>query len=103
MWLRIACASAFLAPLGWLLGSMLPTWLLNVTLRAPRRIPWLWGINGAASVLGSVLATLVAIHAGISGCLWMGVGAYAAAGLLASRGEAVGVTSPGERGRESHG
>lgn len=82
---RVAIASAFLAPLGVLLGVGLPTWLAGVSARAPARIPWLWGLNGATSVLGSVLATLTAMHGGISGTLWLGVGAYALALLLALR------------------
>jgi hypothetical protein len=27
-------------------------------------IAWAWGVNGAASVVGATLATLVAVHAG---------------------------------------
>lgn len=92
---RIAIACAFLAPLGVLLGVALPTWLAGVSVRAPARIPWLWGVNGATSVLGSVLATLVAMHAGISGSLWLGVGAYAMALVLAARAkETLGLRSP---------
>ncbi len=83
---RLGVACALLAPLGALLGAALPTWLAAVARRAPDRVPWLWGVNGAASVLGSALATLVAMHAGISGALWLGVAAYAAAAALAWAG-----------------
>ncbi len=81
---RLVIASAVLAPLGALLGVALPTWLARAAERAPGRVPWLWGINGAASVLGSVLATLVAMHAGISGALWLGVASYALAAATAA-------------------
>lgn len=82
---RIATASVFLAPLGLFLGTALPSFLAAVGERTPGRVPWLWGLNGATSVLGSVLATLVAMHAGISGTLWLGTLAYAAAAVLARR------------------
>jgi hypothetical protein len=42
-------------------------------------LPWLWGINGAASVLCTVVATVVALTLGISAAFWMGVGCYVVA------------------------
>ena len=38
--------------------------------------PWLWSINGAFSVMGSVLAIIVAIGVGISAAYWLGVTSY---------------------------
>jgi len=38
--------------------------------------PWLWSINGAFSVMGSVLAIIVAIGVGISVAYWLGVASY---------------------------
>ncbi|MGH8650961.1 MAG: hypothetical protein ACREYE_01720, partial [Gammaproteobacteria bacterium] len=32
-------------------------------------MPWAWGINGCASVVGAVLATLVSVHLGINAVL----------------------------------
>ena len=40
--------------------------------RAPLIAPWLWGVNGAASVCASVLAVVIAIGAGISAAFWTG-------------------------------
>lgn len=76
LWTRILVAAALLAPLGVALGVPLPAALRHVAARAPERIPWLWGLNGAASVLGSVLATLLGLHAGITLTLAVGLGAY---------------------------
>ena len=45
----------------------------------PELTPWLWGINGAASVLCSVLAIVVALSAGITASFWFGVACYVAA------------------------
>jgi hypothetical protein len=44
--------------------------------------PWLWGINGAASVVGSVAAIWLALAAGINRTMWVGVTIYALAGCL---------------------
>ena len=32
--------------------------------RARGLVAWAWGVNGAASVIGATVATLVAVHAG---------------------------------------
>jgi hypothetical protein len=45
----------------------------------PSLAPWLWGINGAASVCASVLAVVIALAAGISAAFWMGAACYAVA------------------------
>jgi hypothetical protein len=38
--------------------------------------PWLWGINGATSVCGSVLAACIALAFSISTSYWTGVACY---------------------------
>jgi len=45
-------------------------------------VPWAWAVNGCASVLGSILATMLAVSAGFSVVLAVAGGAYLA-GLLA--------------------
>jgi hypothetical protein len=47
--------------------------------RADALTPWLWGINGAASVTCTVVATVVALTWGISASFWTGVACYVAA------------------------
>ena len=79
---RIALAVALLFPLGLLLGAPFPLGLKLAADRSPEITPWLWGINGAASVLASVLAVVVALYAGITASFWTGVGGYVVA-LLA--------------------
>ncbi len=81
---RILIAVALLTPIGLVMGMAFPRGLELVRLRAPAATPWLWAINGVASVLGSLAAVLVSISAGISAAFWSGVAAYllaAAAGL----------------------
>jgi hypothetical protein len=76
---RTAVAGLLLVPLGLLLGVALPAGFAAVARRANARIPWLWSINSATSVLGSIAATLLALHAGISLTLVAGAGFYALA------------------------
>ena len=47
--------------------------------------PWLWGINGAASVCASVLAVAVSMSAGITASYWTGFVAYVVAALAYAR------------------
>jgi hypothetical protein len=47
--------------------------------RAAVLTPWLWGMNGAASVCCSVLAVAIALAAGISASYWAGVVCYGVA------------------------
>ena len=59
--------------------SPLPSGLAAVRAHDPRRIPWLWGINGAFSVCASVLAVVIALGVAISAAYWTGCVAYAVA------------------------
>jgi lysylphosphatidylglycerol synthetase-like protein (DUF2156 family) len=43
--------------------------------------PWVWGVNGAASVIAAVLAAMLALSLGFSWVLWIGAGCYTAAWL----------------------
>lgn len=80
--LRAALAGVAIAPAGLLLGIPFPAGLSAVSRRANTRIPWLWSINSATSVLGSILATLTSLHAGIPGSLLAGALIYACAAAL---------------------
>lgn len=77
--LRIAIAVAALAPLGTVMGMAMPTGLRMLDQRMPSLVPWAWGVNGAASVLGSVAALLIALASGFDQALLVGAGLYLAA------------------------
>ena len=79
---RIIMAVLLLAPLGFLLGIPFPTGIRWAGQNRPGVIPWLWGINGVMSVLGSALATLFAIHIGFRLTLLLAALVYVAAGWL---------------------
>jgi spermidine synthase len=61
---RVAVSVAILSPLAFLMGIPFPTCLQAVSDRARGMVAWAWGVNGAASVVGVTVATLVAVHAG---------------------------------------
>jgi hypothetical protein len=75
---RVVATIAALAPLGFLLGRPLPLAVRRLSLARPAIVPWAWGVNGGASVLGSVLALVLALAFGLDQALLAGGGLYAA-------------------------
>ena len=81
---------ATLAPVGFLMGMPFPLGLRlldRMGSQWAQLVPWVWGINGATSVLGSVLAISIAINLGfratlVGGLLIYGV-AFVTAGYIA--------------------
>ena len=64
---RIAFAFVLLAPLGLLLGTFMPRGVAQVaalTEHSDSYVAWGWAVNGFASVVGSVLATICAMQFG---------------------------------------
>ncbi|HMJ15670.1 MAG TPA: hypothetical protein VK524_29840 [Polyangiaceae bacterium] len=76
---RILSSSVLLFALGLLLGMPFPLGMRAAEKRAPGLMPWLWGLNGAASVLCTVAAAAIALSAGISAAFWCGVAVYVVA------------------------
>jgi hypothetical protein len=77
--LRLLVAVVTLAPLGFLLGIPFPKGVAWLEEHAAGLIPWAWGVNGAASVVASVSAALVALSFGFSWVLLAGALCYAGA------------------------
>jgi len=82
---KIALALALLAPLGFCMGVPFPTGLQTLSDRYTPLMPWAWGINGCASVLGPPLATLIAIHFGFRLLVLAALILYALAALTLTR------------------
>ncbi|RME39609.1 MAG: hypothetical protein D6793_00850 [Thermoflexia bacterium] len=80
---RLALAVALIAPLGFLMGIPFPMGVRRAGSVWPGVVPWLWGINGVMSVLGSALAVAVAIHWGLRATLLIAAGCYGIAGFFA--------------------
>ena len=73
---RILVSVLLLAPAGLLLGMAFPMGMRRAFAVRPDLTPWLWGVNGAASVFASVLAIVIALEFGISFAYWCGIGVY---------------------------
>jgi len=92
--LKLLVSTGLLVPLGFAMGVPFPTGLRAVArgiVGAPvspaddasgNLVEWAWAMNAASSVLGSVLAIIIAIQFGFSVTLATGAGAYLVALLL---------------------
>jgi len=84
--LRIAATAAVLLPLGLVLGMPMPLGIRLLAAHSPRVIPWAWGVNGAASVLGTAAAMVVALFAGFDQVMLTGGALYLVAiGMVGAR------------------
>jgi spermidine synthase len=98
-WTKLLVSGVLLAPLGFLMGMPFPTGLRVIASKgsalglAPLEhfsepvadnslIEWAWAMNAASSVLGSVLAMVLAIHFGFNAALAFAAGAYVTATAL---------------------
>jgi hypothetical protein len=75
---RSAIVVGLLAPLSMLLGCFFPTGLRLVSRLSPEATPWMWGVNGAFSVLGSIVAVAISIFVGIHANLLAAAALYGA-------------------------
>ncbi len=78
---RILVAVGVLSGIGFFLGMPFPLGMKVALVRSPKLAPWLWGVNGAASVLASILAVVISLVWGISASFWAGTGCYVVATL----------------------
>jgi len=88
---RIAASAALLAVIGLFMGMAFPLGMRLASAVRAELAPWLWAVNGATSVVASVLAVVIAMAWGISTSFWAGVASYlvaAAAFTLAARRQA---------------
>ena len=76
LFIRIAISLLALAPLGFMLGQPFPIGLKHLDERSHSVIPWAWGLNGAASVLGSVAAICIAMAYGYNAVVVTGTACY---------------------------
>lgn len=84
---KLAISGCLLVPLGAAMGMPFPTGLRALAEGRARSnsIEWAWAMNAAASVLGSVLAIVIAIQFGLNATLACGAGAYLAALVLSRK------------------
>ena len=76
---RIIYSFATMALAGFFMGMPFPTGLALLNKDVSGSAPWFWGVNGAASVVSSVVATAISIFYGISATFFVGLACYFAA------------------------
>lgn len=80
---RAAVCVATILPAGVLMGFMFPAGMRLCDRIDPRLTPWLWAVNGAAGVMASGAAVLVAIQTSLNHDLWIGAAGYAGLAVIA--------------------
>jgi spermidine synthase len=80
--LKVFVSLCLIAPLAFCMGMPFPLGLHFLSIRAPELIPLAWGINGCASVISAVLATILAIHIGFRGIVVAAVCLYVLAAIV---------------------
>jgi len=86
--LKLIISAAALVPLGLAMGMPFPSGLRALAAGSAQQdnaIEWAWALNAASSVLGSVLAMVIAIQFGLSWTLASGALAYLLALVLVPR------------------
>ena len=86
--LKMLATLIVIAPLAFVMGMPFPLGLSEIVKNAPPLVPWAWGINGCASLISAILATLLAIHIGYNLVVLLALLLYlvaAVAGYYANR------------------
>lgn len=75
--IRLLAAVVILTLLGFVMGFPFPLAIRSLKeMEMESHIPWMWGINGISSVLGSALTIVIAINFGFTEALLVGAGCY---------------------------
>jgi hypothetical protein len=74
--LRIVLAVLLIAPAALLMGMPFPLGIRFLTGTNDSEIPWAWGINGCLSVVGTLLAAVIAVETGFSRVMILAAFAY---------------------------
>jgi hypothetical protein len=82
---RIVWAGGISAVLGFVMGLPFPLGIRALGRQRPNDIPWMWGVNGVTSVLGSLLAAIGAKLIGFRLVFMSGALIYLFAALVAVR------------------
>jgi spermidine synthase len=77
---KIPLSLALIAPLAFFMGMPFPLALARLKADAPHLVPWAWAINGCASVLSAILATLLAMSFGTRMVVFIAAALYLIAG-----------------------
>ena len=62
--IKVLAVVGSIAPLAFFMGIPFPAALAKLGIDSPELIPLAWGVNGCASVISAILATLLSVHFG---------------------------------------
>ncbi|MFT7484969.1 MAG: hypothetical protein ACI9F9_000815, partial [Candidatus Paceibacteria bacterium] len=82
---KIVMSFLLIGPIALQMGFFFPRGIRYIEDCAPELVPWAWGANSAASVLGSILALIVAIHGGFAFTSLLAGTIYLVLGIPAAR------------------
>jgi ankyrin repeat protein len=82
---KLLVLGVLLLPLGMALGIPFPSGVRLMSRAGRDHVPWMWGVNGLMSVVGSALAAAAAKVIGFSGCLLIAAAIYGSLILLVPR------------------
>lgn len=85
--IRFLTSFVIISPLGFLMGIPFPTVLGYIKHEHENDVVWLWCINGAFSVLGGVVALVIAMTNGFNAVLLVGASSYIALFVIGRRHE----------------
>ena len=74
--IKIILSVTLIAPLAYCMGMPFPLGMAALAIRNAAGVPWAYGINACASVIGATLATVLAIHFGFSGVILLAIALY---------------------------
>jgi hypothetical protein len=79
--LRCIITVLLILPLGIVMGMAFPLGIRLLDQDGPAMIPWVWGVNGAFSVMGSIIAWGISLNFGYTTTLWASTIVYGCAAL----------------------
>jgi SAM-dependent methyltransferase len=83
LWQRVTLCLLLMAPCGFFMGFCFPLGMRRMReIGLEPALPWMWALNGGASVMAGFVAILLSMEASISVCVRTGAMLYLAAALL---------------------
>lgn len=73
---RLALSIVFILPSGFFMGMPFPIGLSWISKNFSSFVPWAWGMNGYATVIGSVVSVILALNFGFHAVLLIAAGIY---------------------------
>jgi len=80
--IKIVISLLLISPLAFFMGMPFPQGLSLLAQYSPSHIPWAWGVNGCASVISAIAATVLAMHFGFIMVILLALACYSLAGYV---------------------